>query len=80
MKRETATTKEDTMENKMSYTMQAELKETFSPQAVALIIAHLQCCDGNATAHREVAWFRNQLVALVGGAEAASELFEEVGV
>jgi hypothetical protein len=46
------------MENKMSQTMQAELKETLSPQAVAVNIAHLQCCDVNATVHREVAWFR----------------------
>jgi hypothetical protein len=73
-------TRETTMKNGMSKNMQEELKNALSPQAIALIIAHLQCCDGNATAHREAAWFRKQLTELVGGAEAVSELFEEVGV
>jgi hypothetical protein len=68
------------MENEMSQTMQAEIKDTLSPQAVALIIAHLQCCERKAQAHCEVEWFRKQLVALVGGSEKVNTLFEEVGV
>ena len=61
-------------------TMKTAIQEAMSPQAVALMIAHLQCCDGNSAAHGEVDWFRKQLVEMVGGADAVNVLFDEVGV
>ena len=61
-------------------TIKTTIKDAMSPQAVALMIAHLQACDGNSDAHCEVAWFRKQLVEAVGGPDAASALFAEVGV
>ena len=61
-------------------TLKTTIQDAMSPQAVALMIAHLQTCDGNSAAHREVAWFRDQLTEIVGGPDALNNLFEEVGV
>lgn len=61
-------------------TLKTTIQDAMSPQAVALMIAHLQTCDGNSAAHREVAWFRKQLVKVAGGPEAVNALFDEVGV
>lgn len=64
----------------MNETLKTTIRDTMTPQAVALMIAHLQTCNGNSQAHREVAWFREQLVEIVGGPAAVDALFEEVGV
>ena len=61
-------------------TVKTTIKDAMSPQAVALMIAHLQTVDGNRGASAEVAWFREILVEAVGGPDAASALFDEVGV
>jgi hypothetical protein len=68
------------MQMTIKQTLQATMIDAMSPQAVALIIAHLQPVDGNGTAQQEVAWFRELLVETVGGPDAASDLFDEVGV
>ena len=60
--------------------IKAAIQEAMSPQAVGLMIAHLQCVDGNAGAHQEVAWFCKLLVELVGGPDAVNNIFEEIGV
>ena len=53
-----------------------------SPEAVALMIAHLQDtpCDDNRDAENQVEWFVQQLIEVVGGTEALNHLFEEIGV
>ena len=57
-----------------------EIRDAMSPQAVALMVAHLQSVGGPTNANLEVAWFRDALVDLVGGPDAVNVLFEEVGV
>jgi hypothetical protein len=60
--------------------LKAALKESLSPQAIAIMAAHLDCVTGTDEAVSEVYWFRRQLTDLVGGAEAMNALFEEVGL
>jgi len=59
----------------------AALKDNLSPQAVATIAVCLQPAKTNNPAvDREVRWFADQLVVLVGGPEAQNRLAEEVGL
>jgi len=59
----------------------AALKDNLSPQAVATIAAYLQPAKTKSPAvDREVRWFADQLMALVGGPEAQNRLAEEVGL
>ena len=64
----------------MSEALKNEIREAISPQAVALMIAHLLCVDGDGAPQREVRWFTDQLVDLCGGHDAVNTLYEEVGV
>ncbi len=61
-------------------TLQDEIRNSMSPQAVALIVAHLHAVIGISAAAKEAQWFTAQLVELVGGPDELNELFEEVGV
>lgn len=63
-------------------TLLPALKDNFSPQALAAIIAYLQPANtNNADVDRQVLpWFRDRLVALVGGDEALNRLCEELGL
>ena len=70
----------ETIMSKTTKRLQDEIRESLSPQAVALIVAHLQTCDGVSVAHREVSWFRKILTETVGGHKAVNDLFDEVGV
>ena len=66
---------------KQAAAMEGEIRDAMSPQAVALMIAHLQgahCKDKQAT--RDVEWFVGVLTNTVGGPAAVSSLFDEIGV
>ena len=57
------------------------LENNLSPQTVAAIIAYLQPAKtNNPDVDRQVTWFRNNLVDLVGGDDAFSRLCEELGL
>ena len=56
------------------------MRENMTPQAVALIVAHLQTVGGDSEAAQQVEWFRSELVDILDGPDALDELFEEVGV
>lgn len=59
----------------------AHLREQLSPEAVAAIAASLQtCCAEDPEVCREVAWFQNGLVDLLGGAEQFNRMMEEIGL
>ncbi len=55
-----------------------EMKDNLSPQAVAIIIAHLQTVNFDSAAAMEVLAFRTELESLVGS--ELGNLFDEVGV
>jgi hypothetical protein len=62
--------------------LQDAMRDHFSPEAIALMIANLQGvrssnCPG---ADGEVRWFVEQMTNLAGGAECVNRLFDEVGV
>ena len=59
------------------------LKDNLSPEAVAAIAAYLVARPAeapNKAVNRELNWFTDQLVELVGGDEAFNRLCEEVGL
>ena len=58
----------------MSEAMKAEIKDAMSPQAVALLHAHIVTINGDSD------WFAAALVEIVGGIDAMNALYEEVGV
>jgi len=59
----------------------AALKDNLSPEAVAAIVAYLQPArTNNPAVDREVRWFADQLVTLVGGTEQQNRLADEVGL
>jgi len=64
----------------MKTQLQEVIKEVMSPQAVALIVAHLQTVSGDSKAAKEAYWFSDLLTETVGGPDALNDLFEEVGV
>lgn len=64
--------------------LETVIRDEMSPQAVALAIAYLSGASGaqckETTAVCEVHSFVRRLTALVGGPEALSDLYEEIGV
>ncbi len=60
--------------------LQQAIQEAISPQAVAVIVAHLQAVRAESDAADQARWFCKQLVELVGGAKELNALFDEVGV
>ena len=62
------------------------LRDNLSPHAVAAIAAFLQPArpsagrTGNTSVDRELRWFADQLVELLGGADAFNLLCNEVGL
>jgi hypothetical protein len=75
-----AAAKMDDSRAKVCENLADAIRDNMSPQAVALIVAHIQSIDGNSDAAHEARWFADQLVAIIGGPAAVSALFEEVGV
>jgi uncharacterized protein with von Willebrand factor type A (vWA) domain len=69
-----------TKTTKANEALAAVIRDNMSPQAVALIAAHLQTINGDSDAACEARWFSDQLIAIVGGPDALNNLFEEVGV
>jgi hypothetical protein len=52
-----------------------------SPEAVASIVSHLQCArTNNQDVDRQVRWFAEELVKLLGGYEHQAQLAEELGL
>ncbi len=57
------------------------IREEMSPQTVAAIIAHLQAAHAkNPEVNREMHWFKDQLIELLGGGEHLGVLMDEAGV
>ena len=59
------------------------LKDNLSPEAVAAIAAYLVARPAeapNKAVNRELNWFTDQLVALVGGDDAFNRLCENMGL
>jgi len=57
------------------------VREQLGPHAVAAIVAYLQPVHTNdANVDRQVQWFADQLVELVGGSEHQARLAEELGL
>ena len=57
------------------------LRDNFSPEAIAAMAMYLQGPDTkSAEVNRELQWFSNELVKLVGGNETFTELANEVGL
>lgn len=63
-------------------TVQEVMRENFTPEAIALMIAHLQgaTCGRDPGAETSVEMFVECLSDLVGGPDAVNALFEEIGV
>jgi len=59
----------------------AAVREQMSPHAVAAIVSFLQPVrTNNSDVDRQVHWFAEELVKLVGGYEQQSRLAEELGL
>ena len=59
----------------------AAMQEQMSPHAVAAIVAYLQPArTNNSDVDRQVHWFAEQLVHLLGGHEQQNRLAEELGL
>ena len=57
------------------------VREQLSPQAVASIVSHLQGAQtNNQDVDRQVRWFTEELVKLLGGYEHQARLSEELGL
>jgi hypothetical protein len=57
------------------------IREQLSPHAVASIVAYLQPArTNNQDVDRQVAWFAEELVKLLGGHEQQAQLAEELGL
>ena len=55
------------------------MQENMSPQAVAVVAAALRGLPiDDKQAHVEARWFRDELMAVVGGEEAMNDLVAEV--
>jgi len=62
-------------------TMQDAIRDQLSPHAVAAIVSYLQPVSTKDSAvNKEVAWFSERLVELLGGYEQQSRLAEELGL
>jgi len=57
------------------------MREQLSPHAVAAIVSYLQPArTNNSDVDRQVHWFADELVKLVGGYEQQARLAEELGL
>ena len=57
------------------------LKDSLSPEAVAVIAAYLQpAYCGQEQVDRQVRWFAEQLVELLGGDDAFNRVCDELGL
>jgi len=57
------------------------IREQLSPHAVAAIVSYLQPArTNNSDVDRQVRWFADELVKLVGGYEQQARLAEELGL
>ncbi len=57
------------------------VREQLSPEAVASIVSHLQAArTNNQDVDRQVRWFAEELVKLLGGYEQQARLAEELGL
>ena len=57
------------------------VREQLSPEAVASIVSHLQGArTNNQDVDRQVRWFADELVKLLGGYEHQARLAEELGL
>ncbi len=57
------------------------VREQLSPEAVASIVSHLQGArTNNQDVDRQVRWFTEELVKLLGGYEHQARLAEELGL
>jgi len=57
------------------------MKDNFSPQAVAAIVAHLQpAATTNPNVDCQLRWFVDRLTDLVGGPEQLDSLCDELGL
>ena len=57
------------------------IREQISPEAVASIVSHLQgASTNNQDVDRQVRWFADELVKLLGGYEQQAQLAEELGL
>jgi len=61
--------------------MQDAIRDQISPHAVAAIVSYLQPFHTKDSAvNKEVAWFSERLVELLGGYEQQSRLADELGL
>ena len=61
--------------------VQEVLRDNLSPEAVAAIVSYLQpVSTKNATVNKEIEWFSEQLVELLGGYEQQTRLANELGL
>ena len=61
--------------------VQEVLRDNLSPEAVAAIVSYLQPVSTRDSAvNKEVAWFSEQLVELLGGYEQQTRLANELGL
>ena len=70
-------------ENEDTDVLAQALKDALSPEAVAAIAAYLVARPAeapNRAVNRELNWFTDRLVELVGGDEAFNRLCEEMGL
>jgi len=59
----------------------AAIREELSPGAVAAIVAYLQpVATKDPNVNREIEWFADQLVEILGGGEAQNRIVEELGL
>ena len=57
------------------------IKDTLSPEAVAAVVAALGTVTTNTRdTNRELAWFAEQLVTMVGGPEECNGLIDGIGL
>jgi hypothetical protein len=57
------------------------MREQLSPHAVASIVSHIQAAQtNNQDVDRQVRWFAEELVKLLGGYERQAKLAEELGL
>ena len=64
-------------------TLSETLKDNLSPEAIAAIAAYVAAgptAGPNASVNKELHWFVDQLVDLVGGDKAFNQLCEELGL
>jgi hypothetical protein len=61
--------------------MQDAIRDQLSPEAVAAIVSYLQPVSTKDSAvNKEVAWFSERLVEMLGGYEQQSQLADELGL